>query len=556
MTFQHLSALRSYPNPIPNEVYHLLGYHTPGDGGGGDFYWDSAATGGDNTGMVFQSTQSSTGRWKRLYSDPVNARWFGAKGDGTTDDTLALQAALNFVANSGKSRTLLIPDGVYNITSQLFVLDQTHITGSVNYKTIIKKTTNTAANYPSPRPEDMYNVDAIMCIVQPSYGLYAYQNNIENIRLKGEAPNKNQYGLYYPRTNHTRLTKVEVENCINGFYTKDSWQCEHIALVAARCDHGFVFAPTTPQSGAGTSCTFVRCWASGCRLSGYNIRNLYYTSFSDCACDKLNNNSYSTDGIIPTAYSFEGCDGITMMSCGVESGICQAIHLKDTKAFSLTGSFHSFPPISTVFNDTTAGLLKFENSVAAFSGYLLYTESLQGTNMSNIYATTSQVSFTNSIYSLPYGKTFVDNDSTIIDLGGTSSHLYNPTTTPVVNMTAAVISKHIRVPDLGAKGLAYISMPAKAVIRGIRFSALNTTNTSSFKIMVGYNATDKNSYYGVVNWPFPTDQYVQLAVSPGKSRKPATLSNGEGWVLFVSTDPSQLAAGAGLVFEVEYVIEN
>jgi len=60
----------------------LLGYYAKGDGGGGDFYWDSASTESDNGGTVIAPPHPATGRWKRLISGPISVKWFGARGDG------------------------------------------------------------------------------------------------------------------------------------------------------------------------------------------------------------------------------------------------------------------------------------------------------------------------------------------------------------------------------------------------------------------------------------------------------------------------------------------
>jgi hypothetical protein len=74
---------------------------------GGTFIWSS--TGTANGGTVFAG---ATGFWTRQYSGAVNVKWFGAKGDGVTDDTVALQNAINFVFNGGGG-DVSIPQGDY-----------------------------------------------------------------------------------------------------------------------------------------------------------------------------------------------------------------------------------------------------------------------------------------------------------------------------------------------------------------------------------------------------------------------------------------------------------
>ncbi|NJM28490.1 MAG: hypothetical protein HC856_10355 [Pseudanabaena sp. RU_4_16] len=44
---------------------------------------------------------------------------YGAVGDGNSDDTPALQAALNDLSKTGKSSVLYLPAGTYKITNQL-----------------------------------------------------------------------------------------------------------------------------------------------------------------------------------------------------------------------------------------------------------------------------------------------------------------------------------------------------------------------------------------------------------------------------------------------------
>lgn len=105
------------PTSVGNRVA-VLGRTTPYDGGGGDFWFDSTSSASTNLGTIF-APSSGSGRWKRLFPGAtVHARWFGAKADGVTDDTVALQNFLDWRdAISGKAGTYVFNAGHYRWNS-------------------------------------------------------------------------------------------------------------------------------------------------------------------------------------------------------------------------------------------------------------------------------------------------------------------------------------------------------------------------------------------------------------------------------------------------------
>lgn len=92
----------------------VLGRTTANDGGGGYFYTaPELVTTTTNTGTIFRSSSNTNYLWTRIYSGPVNVLWFGAKGDGVTDDSTAIQSAYLIAGNPNQ---VVFPPGNYKFT--------------------------------------------------------------------------------------------------------------------------------------------------------------------------------------------------------------------------------------------------------------------------------------------------------------------------------------------------------------------------------------------------------------------------------------------------------
>lgn len=115
--FGSLAELRALDTSemVAGQHATLSGYHAPGDGGEGLFVYDRNNRDADDGGTVIEP-DTGKGRWVRAFSGPVNIRWFGARGDGVTDDRAAIDAAL------AASLSVYVPAGTYVYRGKLSTL--------------------------------------------------------------------------------------------------------------------------------------------------------------------------------------------------------------------------------------------------------------------------------------------------------------------------------------------------------------------------------------------------------------------------------------------------
>lgn len=78
----------------------------------GLLYTWTETQGVDNGGTIINV---GTGSWLAKYSGAVNVKWFGAVGDGVTDDSVLITTAVDFIKSNGG--TLYIPKGVYPVAT-------------------------------------------------------------------------------------------------------------------------------------------------------------------------------------------------------------------------------------------------------------------------------------------------------------------------------------------------------------------------------------------------------------------------------------------------------
>src|SRR4051812_12955381 len=107
--------------PLSDYIF-VAGLPDPGNAGlQGLFGWAPESLFADDGGTVIKPNSmppKSKGRWHRVFDGALSVKWFGAKGNGSADDTKAIQAAV-LAATVSKKPGVYFSPGRYRLSQAI-----------------------------------------------------------------------------------------------------------------------------------------------------------------------------------------------------------------------------------------------------------------------------------------------------------------------------------------------------------------------------------------------------------------------------------------------------
>lgn len=255
-----------------------------------------------------------------------DVKGFGATGNGSTDDTTAIQNAVN-ACNTAGGGTVWFPAGTYKISTNPIRLYSGTTPNIVGYQNITLAGAGSSGTNGSVIQQTTTGVDVIKGLNDAANGAQALNITIKDLCLDfgGTATNSGN-GIYLaqqsaggPSFQGFNLENVSATDCQGsgkyGFNFESIIVSTIDTCVANSCANGFYL---NGQSGGAfnsvcTSVTLTNCYANMATngVIGYNCQDNTYISFVGCACDIGAN----TTG---QGYLVGGSASVGFYACGCE----------------------------------------------------------------------------------------------------------------------------------------------------------------------------------------------------------------------------------------------
>ncbi len=349
-------------------VIFLRGRVTVGDGGKGYFLWVA----GDKSTEVAADTQNgiwippdsdntgASGAWQRVSdTDWMNVKWFGAKGDNSTNDHTAIQAAIDYTLVDGG--TVFFPPGTYRVSTKLH-LDLRGITGSPATNTrrvdVVGSGAGGTVIESSTDSQTIFHVQGDNPLTSASH-TYA---SMRDISFSGAAPtSRTEIGLRLEDIAYFNMQNVSFHNlnlcmtlvgCLSStFYSLEFNESTNGVQTSA--------AASGPHANAWFGCIFRQITALG--YQGFTTQT--GTLFSGCNFESCGTHATANNGAVLINLSGSaGETGPTFLNCYFEiNGGDFDIELNETASQRISCSV-----IGCAFNRTSS--TKFATNCIVTSG--------------------------------------------------------------------------------------------------------------------------------------------------------------------------------------------
>lgn len=353
------SALRAYTG-LSNCV-NITGYFVSAKPSGiaGPFTYDPTDTTSlDNGGTIIVSANGK--RWKRQYSGYISVAWFEAKGIDT-DDTAAFQAAAR-AANKGASvgsvpgGTVFVPNPVTAYRVSKIGIRGTRFIGENRDATIIKGIGTGSAS------EFMFDAQLDLDGTTPNTTGGGWCENMTiDANGSGRSLLRTYGGGVQPNT--LMLKNAVATGAVGLAMGLPIWATAKNCY-AVNCYTGF--KTLSGPNDNGTSLTFIDCWANACTNYGFDITQLYYSSFINCVAQDCGVRNWNVNGLsngLSSIYSLQ------FIGCATEgSGV--PFYFKNVRDITLISPriINPTPGVDLVTFDNCSGTISDYSTPSAPSG--------------------------------------------------------------------------------------------------------------------------------------------------------------------------------------------
>lgn len=251
----------------------------------------------------------------------VTPQDYGAVADGVTDDTTAVQDAINAVSTAGGG-TVFFPEGSYKLTAAVVPKDGVSLLGVGDTASVLVQSSTTVSALAAV---DLNNV------------------TIAKLGLTGPASGSGN-GIAFTLSSASSTPYVTISDVTVKDFGNDGVQIEIpivsnlTRVVAQSCGgYGFNLYGLTAGSGApGTSASLTSCYANSCTTGGYRLYKTSYFALNGCAADS------STVG-----YLIEQGWSNALIGCGSEG---------NTTGVEINGGYGNSVTSQFIYNNQGVGI--------------------------------------------------------------------------------------------------------------------------------------------------------------------------------------------------------